>query len=82
VGWPWSSLRFEGYVIWRMPVSSGKDVGVLFLEDFYVVVKCRYHFVSFGNGQSAAWTKVVLHIRDYKGVSFAYAKVFFQLGFT
>jgi hypothetical protein len=79
---PWTSLSFEGNVVGRVPVSSGKDSGVSLLEDFYVVIKCRNHFVSSGNGQSPAWTKIVLHIYNYKHVRLAYAKVFFQTDFT
>ena len=53
MGWPWTTLGFEGYVIWWVPVSCGEYLCVCFFEDFYVVVKNWNHLVAFGNGQCA-----------------------------
>lgn len=80
VWWPWASLGFEGYVIRRVPISRGEDSCMCLLEDFYVVIKRGNYLVAFGNRQRAAWTEIVLHVHNYKRVSIAYAKVFFQQG--
>ena len=78
MGWPWTTLGFEGYVIWWVPVSCGEYLCVCFFEDFYVVVKNWNHLVAFGNGQCATWAEVVLYIYNYECVFFAYFIVFFQ----
>ena len=78
VWWPWTSLRFEGYVVWWVPVSCGEDSGVCFFEDFYVVVEGWDHLVAFGNGECASRAEVVLYVYDYYGVCFVYFIVFFQ----
>jgi hypothetical protein len=75
---PPASVVFEGYVIWRVPVSRSEQCRVRFPEHGNVIVKKWNHLVAFRHGQSAAGTEIVLHIHNNQRVSFAYAKFFFQ----
>ena len=78
---PWSSLVFERYVVWRMPVSSCYDACFCFLEHANIFIKNWNHFVSFGNRQRSCRTEIILQIHNCEYIRFDHADFFLQIKF-
>jgi hypothetical protein len=65
---PHASVGFKVFSFFRMPIARRENRQTRFLKFFDVAIQRGYDSISVGDRESAAGTKIILHVDDQQRV--------------